>query len=108
MRPIVMENVKAGSVLYTDESQLYFTMEGLYEHHSVNHSHHEYTRGVVHTQTIEGFFSTVKAGLMGVFHGVSRRWLQSYMNEYCFRYNHRDDVGDPFKVLVALASRPVR
>ncbi|MEX0665649.1 MAG: IS1595 family transposase [Acidimicrobiia bacterium] len=107
VRPLVMENVKAGSVLYTDESVLYWGMDALYDHRQINHSEKVYVRGDVHTQTIEGFFSTVKTGLMGVFHGVSRRWLQSYINEYVFRYNHREGI-DPFKVLVALAARATR
>jgi transposase-like protein len=107
VEPVVLANVKADAVLMTDESKLYFDMHRTYEHHTINHADRIYAMGNVHTQTIEGWFATVKAGLHGVFHGVSRRWLQSYVNEYVFRYNHREGV-DPFKVLVALAARPVR
>ena len=45
--------------------------------------------GDVHTQTIEGFWSLVKRGIGGVYHAVSRKHLQKYLNEYAFRYNHR-------------------
>jgi transposase len=103
--PIVLDNVKPGARLMTDESWLYFHMGDVYDHHTIHHGQTIYARGDVHTQTVEGWFATVKAGLHGVFHGVSRRWLQSYINEYVFRYNHRTGP-DPFKVLVALAARP--
>ena len=46
--------------------------------------------GDVHTNTIEGFWSLVKRGIGGVYHSVSKKYLQTYLNEYAFRYNHRD------------------
>ena len=58
----------------------------------------------MHTQTIEGFWSIMKGGLNGVYHGaVSKRFLQSYVDEYTFHYNHRTGLGgpDPFRVLLA-------
>ena len=78
----------------------------LTDRRTTNHASKVYVRGTDHTQTVEGFFSTVKLGLSGVFHGVSRQWLQTYINEYVFRYNHRTGI-DPFPVLVALSARPV-
>ena len=45
--------------------------------------------GDVHTNTIEGFWSLVKRGIGGVYHSVSRKYLQSYLDEYTFRYNRR-------------------
>jgi len=47
-------------------------------------------RGNVHTNTIEGFWSLVKRGIGGVYHQVSDKYLQSYLDEYSFRYNRRD------------------
>jgi transposase len=47
--------------------------------------------GHIHTQSIEGFFGLVKNGLHGVYHSVSARWLQGYLNEYAWRYNRRDN-----------------
>jgi hypothetical protein len=58
------------------------------------HSENIYVRGEAHTNTIEGFWSTAKNGIKGVFHPVSPKYLQGYLDEYAFRYNHRDDV-DP-------------
>ena len=52
--------------------------------------HKVYVMGNVHTNTIEGFWSLVKRGIGGVYHQVSQKYLQSYLNEYSFRYNRRD------------------
>ena len=49
--------------------------------------------GNVHTNTIEGFWSLLKRGIGGVHHSVSSKRLQDYVNEYAFRYNHRDEPG---------------
>ena len=50
-----------------------------------------YVDGDVHTNTLEGFWSHVKRGVSGVYRGVSSKHLQSYLNEYVFRYNNRGD-----------------
>jgi hypothetical protein len=39
------------------------------------------------------FWATVKGGLRGVYHGVSTEHLQSYLDEYAFRYNNREAIG---------------
>jgi hypothetical protein len=62
--------------------------------------------GDVHTQTIEGFFSLVKNGIHGVYHSVSARWLQGYLNEYAWRYNNRDDRATMFEPLLVRATVP--
>ena len=65
-------------------------------------------RGDVHTQTIEAFWSVMKGGLTGVYRcAVSKQWLQSYVDEYCFHWNHRNALGgpDPFRVLVERATK---
>ena len=58
-------------------------------HQTVTHSKGEYVRGVVHTNTVEGFFSLFKRGLMGTFHHVSVGHLPRYLAEFDFRYNLR-------------------
>ena len=90
IRPRVLGNIKAGSTLYSDGLQVYRTMSGTFDHYWVDHEAKEYVHGHVHTQTIEGFWSIMKGGLNGVYRGaVSRKWLQSYIDEYAFHYNHR-------------------
>lgn len=63
-------------------------------------------RARVHTQTIEGFFSTLKNGIRGAYHAVSPKHLQGYLNEYVWRYNHRDDRVAMFELLLLRAALP--
>lgn len=96
--PQVVENVEPNTTVYTDEMSAYnpLTKNG-YKHEIVNHSINEYARGIVHTNTIEGFWSLVKRGIGGVYHHVSPEYLQSYVNEYSFRYNHRKSETPMFE-----------
>jgi len=48
--------------------------------------------GAVHTQTIEGFWSLIKRGMVGTFHKVSRKYLPLYVAEFQFRYNNRSNT----------------
>ena len=68
-----------------------------FQHDVVNHSEKQYAKGFAHTNTIEGFWSLVKRGIAGVYHSVSPKYLQSYVNEYSFRYNHRKDETPMFR-----------
>ncbi len=109
LRESIRTHVLPKSTIFTDEYQPYrrITRDGYY-HHRVNHSQDIYVDGNVHTQTIEGFFSLVKSGLRGSYHSVSRKWLQGYLNEYAWRYNHRDDQRAMFERLLARAAVPLR
>jgi transposase len=60
--------------------------------------------GEVHTQTIERFWSLVKPGIGGVYHSVSRKYLQTYLNEYSFRYNRRDHGNSIFNAILKRVS----
>ncbi len=71
-----------------------------YKHLRIEHSAKEYVRGHIHTNSIEGFWSLVKRGIAGVYHSVSEKYLQSYINEYGFRYNHRKDEKSMFKTIL--------
>ncbi len=62
----------------------------------VSPSSNVFVVGNSHTNTIEGFWSQVKQAVRGVHHGVAPRYLQNYVNEYTFRYNHRKDVTPMF------------
>jgi transposase len=99
--PQVKQNVEPNTTVYTDEMSAYNPLtDNGYKHEIVNHSTHEYARGIVHTNTIEGFWSLVKRGIGGVYHHVSPEYLQSYVNEYSFRYNHRDDETPMFQTFL--------
>src|SRR5712692_6051629 len=58
-------------------------------HEVIKHIAGEYVRGVVHTNTIEGFWSLLKRGVMGSYHKVSKKYLPLYLNEFAFRFNNR-------------------
>ncbi len=58
----------------------------------VHHGEGEYVHGNIHTNTIEGFWSIVKRGIIGTFHKVSRKYLPLYVNEFEFRYNNRENA----------------
>jgi transposase len=92
LMPIIAERVLPASVVYTDSYSSYDNLRRMgkqYEHHRINHTAGIYVMGQVHTQTIEGFWSLLKRGIGGVYHSVSTKYLQSYCDEYSFRYNRR-------------------
>ncbi len=98
----VHQYVLPASMIYTDEHPAYRRLPATgYAHRRVNHSAKIYVRGDVHTNTIEGFFSLVKRGISGVYHAVSAKYLQSYLNEYAFRYNHRNDERPMFMTILS-------
>ena len=69
-------------------------------HASVDHHKHQYVVGAVHTNTIEGFWSIFKRGVVGTFHKVSAKYLPLYVAEFQFRYNNRSN-GDIFGAVVS-------
>jgi transposase len=104
IRGKMREHVTQGSTVYTDSAGGYSGIERRFTHHQINHSAQVYVDGHIHTQAIEGFFSLVKNGIRGVYHSVSPKWLQGYLNEYAWRYNHRDEPGVMFKKLLLRAT----
>jgi transposase len=105
IRPKLHDRVVVGAIVYTDEATCYTTLtrDG-YKHDSVAHGQKIYVRGKVHTNTIEGFFALLKGGILGTYHSVSPRYLASYVNEYVWRYNHRDDDAAQFRTLLRNAA----
>ena len=90
--PHIRTKVLPKSVVYTDEWRPYNKLNEMgYVHSRVHHAEKVYVSGDVHTNTIEGFWSHLKRGVSGVYRGVSSKHLQSYLDEYVFRYNNRGD-----------------
>jgi hypothetical protein len=72
-------------------------------HDTVNHTRGEYVRGDIHSNTVEGFFSLLKRGIIGTFHAVSKQHLHRYVDEFAFRYNTRKN-NDGERVVLAIKS----
>jgi transposase-like protein len=106
--PILKECILPESTVFTDEFSLYGDIsrrDGMkYEHRRINHDQKIYVMGDVHTNTIEGFWSLVKRGVGGVYHAVSTKYLQSYLDEYSFRYNRRESGNLIFPAMLARVS----
>ena len=73
---------------------------------TVNHSR-GYVDGYAHTNTIDGFWSLVKRGIKGVYYQVGLPYLQSYLNEYAFRYNRRKVMRPMFSLLAERTTQQV-
>ena len=110
---LAREHILPDSTVYTDE---YIGYEGLgnvrradgsnagYRHRRINHSSKVYVIGDIHTNSVEGFWSLIKRGIGGVYHSVSQKYLQSYLDEYSFRYNRRDQGNLIFKSILEQVS----
>jgi hypothetical protein len=77
------------SLLATDAWPGYQDLPANIPHGSVDHSRHQYVIGAIHTNTIEGFWSIFKRGVVGTFHKMSRKYMPLYVAEFQFRYNNR-------------------
>jgi transposase-like protein len=85
------------SLLCTERRTGYRDLGKDYPHATVDHAKHQYVVGAVHTQTIEGFWSILKRGIVGSFHKVSAKYMPLYVAEFQFRYNNRTnaDISRP-------------
>jgi hypothetical protein len=95
---LVNENVALESILMTDESRLYKGMDKIYaDHHSTKHSAGEYVRYegnlVIHSNTVENYFSVFKRGMRGIYQHCAGKHLHRYLAEFNFRYNKRVGRG---------------
>lgn len=105
--PEIEQSITKGADIYSDEWGAYRTLKRRgYTHTTVNHSTLEYVRGTAHTNTIEGFWSQLKRSIDGSYHAVSPKYLQSYVNQFVFMYNHRAIAVCP--VLLERAVQAVR
>lgn len=91
LKRIINQYVEDQSTIITDEWKSYRGLSKKYEHLLVNHSTGEYVVANAHTNTIEGFWSLLKRGIVGQYHNISDKYLNQYINEFCYRYNNRDN-----------------
>lgn len=89
-KDVIRTNVKPDAILMTDTHLAYQGLVFEYAgHQTVNHSQSEYKNGIAYTNTVEGFFSSLKRSIYGIYHSVSPKHLQQYCAETSFRYNTR-------------------
>lgn len=100
--PHIVQFVKPGSQVKTDEWSGYrsLTERHGFDHETVDHAAKEYVRGDVHTNTIESFWSQVKRGINGTYVWVSKKHLQTYLREFEYRHNLRQQPGLMFELLL--------
>lgn len=90
MVAFIEKHIPKGSKVYTDEFRGYNSLGKRYTHGTVNHTLSVYVAGDVHTNTIENFWSILKRGLYGIYHQVSEKHLERYLDEFAARFNSRD------------------
>ncbi|MGH8428182.1 MAG: IS1595 family transposase [Gammaproteobacteria bacterium] len=102
VRDALAKHLDERSRLVTDGSNIYKFQVA--NHEFVDHSKHEWKRGDVHTQTLEGFFSIFKRGLVGTYQHMDNKHLNRYLAEFDFRQNNRAKLGinDTDRTAIAL------
>lgn len=103
----VDETYMGGAEVKTDTYKSYQSLNKLgYQHETVNHGAGKFKEGNAHTNTIEGFWSQLKRSIRGTYHQVSPKYLQTYVDEFAYRYNHRQDYSALFGQLLVRGSQP--
>lgn len=98
----IKEHVEKGSSIMSDEYSVYKKLGWFGYHHAyTKHGKKHYVRGKVHTNTVEGLWSIIKNGIRGSYHSISPKHLQSYLDEFSFRYNYRTSDVPVFCLLLA-------
>jgi transposase-like protein len=106
LRDVVNTMVDEDAHVMTDSSTvLKKAFLGRRTHSQVNHTDKEYVRYendvCITTNSIEGYFATLKRGINGVYHHVGKQHLHRYLSEFDFRYNARK-VTDGERTLAAI------
>jgi len=92
LKKFISENVSCNATIMTDEWQSYMSLSPKFTHFVVSHSQGQYVNGECHTNTMENFWAILKRGIIGQYHKVSAKYLNHYINEFCFRYNNRKNA----------------
>jgi hypothetical protein len=94
LQDAIRSRVRPSAHMLSDELHAYDALAmGFASHNTIKHTRGEYVRDDVHTNTVEGFFSLLKRGIVGTFHHVSKGHLHRYCDEFAFRYTNRIALG---------------
>ena len=92
--PIIKAHVASGTHMMTDEAGQYSRLNRHFAAHDfTTHGGGEYVRGIVHTNTVEGYYSVFKRGMVGIYQHCAEHHLHRYVAEFDFRYNNRVRLG---------------
>lgn len=104
--PEINQHVKPSTQIYSDEWKAYGKLAVWgYRHNTIKHKDGVYVNGAIHTQNVENLWSNIKRGITGVYRHVDPKYLQSYADEYAFRYSHRDQPRQMFDLILANIGR---
>lgn len=93
--PILRSSIVPDTEVHTDGHGAYNRVSLDFDHEYITHTRYEFSRAGVHINTIEGFFGQVKRSVSGTYHGISDKYIQLYLNEFVYRYNHREEAICP-------------
>lgn len=101
LKRIIKKRITKNSFVASDEYNVYKNLNKLgYQHGTVCHEYDEYVKGMIHTNTIEGFWSRLKASIRGTHIHVSKKHLPKYLGEFEYRYNMRKNPKWMFERLL--------
>lgn len=104
IQPLITFNVDKSAKIMTDEWKAYKGLQKLFDHAFVKHGNGEYVIGDCHTNTIEGFWSLLKRGIIGQYHWISEKHLDKYLDEFEYRYNTKNmNCSDRFSNMLSLS-----
>ena len=89
LQGFVVDHAAPGATVYTDEAAAYKGMP--FKHESVRHSTGEYVKEMAHTNGMESFWATLKRAHKGVYHKISERHLNRYVQQFAGKHNARED-----------------
>ncbi len=97
LQGFVLEHTAPDTTVYSDDAEAYETLPRTHE----TVRHREYVRDRAHTNGVESFWSTLKRTHKGVFHKISPKHLDRYVQEFAGKHNHRsEDTVDQMRGLV--------
>jgi hypothetical protein len=100
IKGMVNKNVEIGSTIHTDEALIYKNAFPDYTRKHVNHWRREWVKDGVTVNHVENFFGVMKRGVVGIYHQISFKHLQAYINEFSYRYNSRKTTdGNRFETV---------
>jgi transposase-like protein len=104
--PIIEDRIDRKATVMTDEYAAYKSLDREYRHEVVNHSKEEWVRGNAHTNSIENAWSLFKRSIVGSFHQISAKHVESYLDEFEWRFNGRKNPYLFRDTLIRLLNSP--